>query len=105
MDTAPCRLLSLERSGPSIIGMVGKLRRLVAQRLVQKQVPGRAGYPLLGPDDVADFHGVVVDDIGQVIGRVAVRLQQHEVVDGAVLEDDIAADQVVESGLPLQRAS
>src|SRR4030042_341419 len=50
-------------------------RRLVAQRLIDKQVTGNAGYPLLSPDNMADFHGVVVHDIGQGICRIAGRSQ------------------------------
>ena len=46
---------------------------------------------------------MVVDDVGQVIGRVAVRLQHDEVVEGAVLEGNITVDKVVELSLPLQR--
>ena len=50
-----------------------------------------------------NFHGVVVDDIGQVIGRVTVRLQHDEVVDSAVLEDDLPIDRVGEPRLALKR--
>ena len=63
---------------------------------------GGARYPLLGADDVAYLHGTVVDDVSQVVGGVAVRLEQDEVVEGIILEDDIAVYQILKAGLPLQ---
>ena len=32
----------------------------------------RGGYPLFGPDDIGDLHEVIIDDVGEVIGRKAV---------------------------------
>ena len=48
--------------------------------LVEQQVLGRGGDPLLAAHDVGDAHLVVVDDDGEVVGREAVRLEDHLVV-------------------------
>jgi len=65
-------------------------------------VAGGAGYPFLGADDMADFHGGVIDDTGEVIGGIAIRLEENKVVDGGVFEGNIAVNKVVEGGLALQ---
>jgi hypothetical protein len=57
---------------------------------------GQRRQPLLGADDVADAHEVVVDHVGEVVGREAVRLEQHLVVDLGGVEADRAAEQVVD---------
>ena len=76
-----------------------KRGRLPAKRLVQLHVLGRADDPLLGADDVRDPHQVIVDDVGQVIGRKAIGLEQHLIVDGAVVDHDVAAQAVVKARL------
>ena len=77
---------------------VGEQRRLPAERPVDEDVTRRARQPLLGPQYVADLHGVVVDDVGQVVCREAVRLQNDEIVYQGVLERDVAPDEIVEHG-------
>ena len=47
---------------------------------------------------------MVVDHIGQVIGGIAVRFQQHKIIQGAVFKDYFTAQQVLEFGLPFQRS-
>ncbi len=54
--------------------------------------------PLLGADDVADLHQVVVDDHGEVIGGESVGLEQDLVVDIGVLEAHVTAHRVVPLG-------
>ena len=71
-------------------------RQLPAEGLVEQHVLGRGGDPLLGADDVGDLHEVVVDDVGEVVGREAVGLEQHLVVDVVVREGDVAAQLVAE---------
>ena len=71
-------------------------RRLVAQRREKADVARRRGDPLVAAGDVRDLHRVVVDDVGQVVRGEAVRLQDHEVVEEAVLVRDLAADEVAE---------
>jgi hypothetical protein len=48
----------------------------------------------LRADHVGDAHEVVVDDVGQVVGREAVALEQDLVVHLRALEADVAAQQV-----------
>jgi hypothetical protein len=83
---------------------VDPLRLLPAERLVQQHVLGRGREPLLGADDVRDLHQVVVDDVGQVVGRKAVRLEQHLIV---YLRDvdrfGVGAQPVAEVDVALQR--
>nr|GFC95469.1 hypothetical protein [Tanacetum cinerariifolium] len=75
---------------------VGKVRHrfLPAQIPVQQHVQRRGGQPLLAPNDVGDVHQVVVHDVGQVVGRHAIRLHQHLVIDGARMHHDPAANQI-----------
>ena len=42
-----------------------------------------------------DLHEVIVDDVGEMVGRHAVGLDQHLHVDGRPFELDVAAAQVV----------
>ena len=60
---------------------------------------GRGGQPLLGADDVGDPHQVVVDHIGQVVGRKAVGLQQDLIVDLGVFKVHLAAQTIHHGGL------
>ena len=58
--------------GPQYHGEVGKLRRLKSQSLIQEQVTGGAGEPLLSSENMSYLHKVVINHIGKVIGRVAI---------------------------------
>ena len=77
---------------------MGEARGLPAERPVETEVLGGRGDPLLGPDDVAHLHGVVVDDVRQVVGGVPVSLEQDLVVDLGVVEGDRAPDEVLPLG-------
>ena len=79
---------------------MSKLRRLIAHGIVEQDVTRRAGKPLLGTEHVGYLHSVVVDDVGQVVSRIAVRLQQYHVVQSGVLEYTISPDDIVEPGFP-----
>ena len=83
-------------------GQVGEDGRLPAEGPVHQDVLGDAGQPLVGPHDVADLHQVVVHHIGQMIGRVAVGLEEHQVVQAGVVHGDVAVEYVMEGGLALQ---
>jgi len=50
---------------------------------------------------MGNAHQVVVDDVGKVIGGQTVPLQQHLIVQRAVLHGDIAEDGIVEGGSAL----
>ena len=80
-----------------------ELGRIPAEGVVEADVDRRGRDPLLAAQDVADRHQVVVDDVGQVIGRVAVRLEQDQVFEVGVLKDDLAAQEIHDPGLTVQR--
>ena len=67
-----------------------------SESLVQKHVQRCAGYPLLTAYHMSDFHEVVVNDVGQVIGGQLVgTLVDYLVVDDVALHAHLAAYQVV----------
>ena len=56
-----------------------------------------AGQPFLASDYVCDFHEVVVDDVGQVVGGQSVgALEEHFVVEYRRVDGHHAADDVVD---------
>ena len=63
----------------------------------------RVGEVVVAPHHVGDPHVGVVDRHRQVVERGPVAASDHEVVLGAILEADRAADHVVHDGLPLVR--
>ena len=78
-------------------------RLLPAHRFVERDVARRAGQPFLAADHVRDLHLVVVGHRGEVVGREAVPLQQHVVVEQLVAELDRAAQLVFNNGRALAR--
>ena len=74
---------------------VGELRSLPAKSLVEHDMERHRGQPFLATDDMADFHQMVIDDVGQVVGRHTVALEQDLVVQGVGLHFHLAANQVV----------
>ena len=74
--------------------MCQKRGQLPAEGVVEEDVLGGGGDPLLGADDVGDLHEVVVDYVGEVVGGVAVGLEEDLVVDVVVVEGDVAAELV-----------
>ncbi|OPZ78729.1 MAG: hypothetical protein BWY77_01450 [bacterium ADurb.Bin431] len=75
---------------------MGHLRRLPAEILVQQQVLGHGTQPLLAADDMGDLHEMIIHDIGQVIGRIAIRLEQHLVIHLLAVKDHMAADLILD---------
>ena len=71
-----------------------QLRRLPAEIRVEQQVFGRARNPFFAAKDVRDLHEMIVDDVGEMIGRQAVGLHQHLHVDGRPVELDRTAAQI-----------
>ncbi len=71
-----------------------QLRSLPAEILVQQQVLWRGIDPFLTAQHVRDAHQVIIDHIGKVVGRHAIRLEQHLHVDLRPLELDFAAQHV-----------
>jgi len=66
------------------------------ESFVEKQVQRRGGEPFIGTEHVADAHGVVVDDAGEVIGREVVALEENGVAEDDFFPGDVAFDGVVE---------
>ena len=58
-------------------------------------MPRGGRKPLIGTHDVRNLHEMVVDNIGKVVSGVAVRLEQYQVVELAVVKGDIAANEVI----------
>ena len=80
---------------------VGRL--LPAERLVKQVVLRRRGQVLAAAHDVRDVHQVVVDDVCEIVRRVAVRLQQDLVLDLLVLDRDRAVHRVLKRGRAVER--
>ena len=66
-----------------------------AKRLVEQDVQRGTGQPFFAADDVADAHVVVVDDVGEVVGRQAVGFHENLVVEHVGRNADFAADLVL----------
>ena len=69
-----------------------------AEGLVQQIVLGSGAEIFAATDHMGNAHQVVVDHIGEVVGRQTVPFQQHLVVQGLVLHGDVAEGHVVEGG-------
>ena len=67
-----------------------------AERAEEQHVLRRIREVIVAARDVRDLHVDVVDDDGEVIGRIAVGAEQDEVVDQVALELHVAADEVME---------
>ena len=56
---------------------------------------------IVATNDVCHAHVVIVDDDGEHVGRIAVRAQEHQVVEVLVGERDFALNEVVDHRLAL----
>ena len=81
---------------------MGEAGRRPTQGLVQQHVPGGAGDPLFGADDVGDAHQVVIHYVGHLIRGETVGLQQDVVVQLAILVGDAPAHLILEGRRSLQ---
>ena len=73
---------------------------LPAEALIEQVVLRRGGEILRTAHHVRDAHEVVVNDVGKVVGRQTVALDEHLIVQRIVVDGDVAEDLVVEGGLP-----
>lgn len=73
-----------------------KLRGRVLECTVQQEVFGSTRQPFLPSDDVGNFHLNVVDNIGEVISRPAIALDEYKVVEMLLLETDAPVGRVSE---------
>ena len=81
---------------------MGVHRRLAtAERGAQGEDPVGRVEEVLAPDHVRDAHVDVVDRVGEEEDGRAVGAEDHEVVDQAPLDADLAADGVVERAGPV----
>ena len=76
-------------------------RHRPAERLIQQHVLGRVRDVIVAAHDVRDLHVDVVGDDRQVISRLAVRPQDHEVFDVRVVERNRPVHEIVERRLPI----
>ena len=72
-----------------------------AERLIDLGLPRGVGQMIVAANDVRHAHVVVVDDDGEHVGRIAVRAQEHQVVEVLVGERDLALNEVVDHRLAL----
>ena len=72
-----------------------------AERLIDLRLPCGVGQMIVATNDVRDPHVVIVDDDREHVGRIAVRAQQHEVVELLVGEDHLPLHFVVDDGVAL----
>ena len=80
-----------------------ELRHLPTEVLVEHPVLGRRRDPLFAAQHVRDLHQVIVDHVGQMVGRPAVGLHQNLHVDRVPVEGDRTAQQVVDRADSLAR--
>ena len=66
-----------------------------AKGFVEHHVFWCRSNPFLATNDVADFHEVVVDHVGEVVGGKAIGFDQDLVVDLLVCEFDGVPEQIV----------
>ena len=71
------------------------LRRRCAERAQDVDLPRGVVEVVVAADDAADAHVHVVHHHGEVVGGRAVAAREHQVVEFAVAEGDVAADEVV----------
>ena len=78
-------------------------RLFPAKCLVKKCVFRCGGDELSAAHDVRDVHQMVVDDIGKVVGRHAVALQENLIFEFLVLYGDDTVEDVVKGRLTIER--
>ena len=63
----------------------------------KEDMDGGAGQPFFAAKGVADVHQVIVDDNREMVGRHAIGLEQHFVINAIGGEDDFPADHIGET--------
>ena len=74
-------------------------RNVPAERLIDLGLARGVGEMVVAANDMRHAHVVIVDDDGEHVGRVAVRSQEHEIVEILVGEHDLALHLVVDHRL------
>ena len=70
-------------------------RRFPAEILVEQQMLWCRRNPFLTAHDMGDAHKMVIDNIGEMVSRQAVRFHQHLHVDNIIFERNFAAQRVL----------
>jgi hypothetical protein len=81
---------------------VREFRRPGSERLIEEDLLRRVRDVIVAADHVADRHLHIVDDDREMVGGLAVRSQDHEVLDVGVLEHDRSTHEIAE-GRPAGR--
>ncbi len=89
-------LAELAALGAEHHGVVGEGGDRRAEGPEQQQLARRVGEVVVAADDVRDAHVAVVDHRGEVVAGGAVGAHDDEVADGALLDHNGAADDVVD---------
>ena len=84
-------------------GKVRQHRRFPTEILIKQQMLGRRRYPFFAAHHMGDAHQMVIDDIGQMVGRQAVRLHQHLHIDDGIFKFDFAAQRILHDAFPFGR--
>ena len=79
------------------------LRNLPAEGLIETIVLRARAQILVATNDVGDAHQMIVDDIGEIIGRIAVGLDEDHVIELGVIDGDVSVELVVEGRRALGR--
>src|SRR5690606_32776279 len=82
---------------------VGELGRLPAERAIEEELLRRVADVIARAGDQRDVHLVIVDGRREVVERIAVRADQHEVLLRRVRRADRAEDAIDEIGAALAR--
>ncbi len=81
------------------------LRQWRAQRPEDIDLARRVVDVVVAADHMGDVHVEIVDHHAEVVGRHAVGAQEHEIVQLAVGDRDLALDQIVERRRSILRDS
>ena len=74
------------------------LRYLPAEGLIETVVLRAGGQVLVAAHHMGNAHQVVIDNIGKVVRRIAVRLDQHHIIELCVVHGHITVELVMEGG-------
>ena len=82
---------------------VNILRNLPAEGLIETIVLRAGAQILVAANDMGDAHQMIIDDIGEIIGRIAIGLDEHHVIELGVIDRDVSVELVVEGRRALGR--
>ena len=77
---------------------MGELRQLMTEGFIKLDLPGCVGQMIVAADDMGDTHVDVVDHHAKIIRRRAVGTGDDQVIKLAIVENDVAFDQIFDDG-------